>query len=156
MLNDEKLGTLAIEWLGDPQAPEALKQKALQLATLYKVVQQSKNEIARLDAIHALGFYKEARQQLITISHDANEKEQFRAAALEALDAGDNAVIPTCPGTLLPIIEVQINKTASNHDDYGSTNAYTGCRARIVNYLSSSGINNFADGVPVAIRNPAD
>src|SRR6476659_568178 len=73
VLNDEKLGTLAIEWLGDPQTPEVLKQKALQLDTLYKVLQHSKNEIARLDAIRALGFYKEARQKLVTISRDLNE-----------------------------------------------------------------------------------
>ena len=156
VLNDEKLSTLAIEWLGDPQAPEVLKQKALQLATLYKVLQQSKNDATRLDAIRALGFYKEAREKLVTISSDANEQEEFREAALEALDAADDAVIPTCPNTLLPVIDVQINNTASNHDDYGNTTAYTTCRARIVNYLKASGGNNFPNGVPVAIRNPAD
>jgi tyrosinase len=155
-LNDERLGTLAIEWLGDPQAPKILKQKALQLAALYKVLQQTKNETTRLQAIRALGLYKEAREKLVTISGDVNEKEQFREAALEALDAGDNAVIPTCPNTPLPVIEVQINNTPSNHDDYGSVAAYTTCRARIVNYLISSGGNNFPNGVPVVIRNPAD
>ena len=65
------------------------------------------------------------------------------------------AVIPTCPGSLLPIVEVQVNNTASNHDDYGSTTAYTTCRARIANYAKFGGGNNFPGGVSVELRNPA-
>ncbi|HEY6974696.1 MAG TPA: tyrosinase family protein, partial [Chitinophagaceae bacterium] len=156
VLTDERLGTLAIEWLGDPQAPAILKQKAFQLAVLYKVFQRTKNDATRFEAIRALGFYKEAREKLVNISRDASEKEEFREAALEALDAGDKAVIPTCPTSLLPLIEVQINNTPSNHDDYGSTTAYTACRARVVNYLNSQGGNNFPNGVPIVIRNPFD
>jgi HEAT repeat protein len=57
--------------------------------TLYKIMQQTKDEATRLEAIRQLGFYKEARQKLIAISRNPNEKEQFREAALEALYAGD-------------------------------------------------------------------
>src|SRR5690348_14164137 len=67
----------------------------------------------------------------------------------------NNAVIPTCPEILLPVVEIQVNNTASNHDDYGSLNAYTVCSARIVNYADEAGNSNFAGGLPVEIRNPA-
>ena len=56
---------------------------------VYKVLQQTKDDATRLEAISALGFYKEAREKLVNISRDANEKEQFREAALEALFVGD-------------------------------------------------------------------
>jgi tyrosinase len=61
---------------------------------------------------------------------------------------GENAVIPPCPQNVLPTVEVQINNTASNHDDYGSTSNYTICSGRVVNNT------NFPGGVPVEIRNP--
>ncbi len=56
---------------------------------VYKVLQQTKDEATRLEAIRALGYYMDARQTLITISRDANEKEPFREAALSALYGGD-------------------------------------------------------------------
>jgi HEAT repeat protein len=56
---------------------------------VYKLLQQTKDEATRLEAIGALGFYKEAREKLVNISRDANEKEQFREAALEAVFVGD-------------------------------------------------------------------
>ncbi len=64
------------------------------------------------------------------------------------------AVIPTSPGNLLPVVEIQINNTASNHDDYGSTASYTTCRARVTNFAKFGGGNNFPGGVPVELRNP--
>src|SRR6266404_2496208 len=65
------------------------------------------------------------------------------------------AVNPTCPGNLLPIVEIQINNTASNHDDYGSTTNYTICQARVTNFAKFGGGNNFPGGVAVELRNPA-
>jgi tyrosinase len=65
-----------------------------------------------------------------------------------------NAVIPTCPDKLLPIIEIQVNNTSSNHDDYGNINTYTVCSARIFNSVGSVGNNNFPGGVPIELRNP--
>ena len=59
---------------------------------------------------------------------------------------GESAVLAPCPDALLPIVEVQINNTASNHDDYGSTSNYTICSARVY--------TNFPGGVSVEIRNP--
>ena len=50
--------------------------------TLYKVLQQTTDEATRLEAIRALGFYQEARGNLISISRNSNEKEEFREAAL--------------------------------------------------------------------------
>ncbi|HEY6977427.1 MAG TPA: hypothetical protein VH396_14115, partial [Chitinophagaceae bacterium] len=67
-----------------------------------------------------------------------------------------DAVIPTCPDSPLPIVEVQINNTASNHDDYGSTANYTVCSARVINFTNSSGNTNFPGGVSVELRNPID
>lgn len=56
---------------------------------LFKFLSQTKDEGARLEAIHALGGYAEARKTLVAISRDPNEKEPFREAALGALYAGD-------------------------------------------------------------------
>jgi tyrosinase len=67
-----------------------------------------------------------------------------------------NSVLPTCPDKLLPVIDVQINNTVSNHDDYGSTLLYTVCSARVINVSDSDGANNFPGGVPVELRNPAN
>jgi len=65
------------------------------------------------------------------------------------------AVIPICPGSLMPIVEIQVNNTASNHDDYGSTTSYTTCRARITNFSKFGGGKNFPGGVTVEFRNPS-
>ena len=73
---------------------------------------------------------------------------------------------PRCPFNLLPIVEIQINSTASNHDDYGSTAGYTSCRARVTNFgaptfrlpffeLPFGGGKNFPGGVSVELRNSA-
>ena len=75
-------------------------------------------------------------------------------SAIGVCGQNDSAVIPACPDRLLPIIEVQINNTSSNHDDYGSTNIYTVCSARIINYADSVGNKNFPGGLPVELRNP--
>src|SRR3954452_24974700 len=61
---------------------------------------------------------------------------------------GQDAVIPPCPDSPLPIVELQINNTASNHDDYGSTGIYTICSARVVNNTNVPG------GVSVELRRP--
>jgi tyrosinase len=64
------------------------------------------------------------------------------------------AVVPTCPNSSMPTIEIQVNNTESNHDDYISTSGFIPCRARIVNIRG--GINNrpiFPTGVEVEIRN---
>ncbi len=65
----------------------------------------------------------------------------------------NGATIPVCYGTLMPLVEIQVNNTASNEDDYGSKVAYTVCRARIVNYADAGGNHNFAGGVPVEFEN---
>ncbi len=64
------------------------------------------------------------------------------------------ATLPPCPGSLLPIVEVQVNGTASNHDDYGSTTVSTAARARITNPNRFGGGRNFPGGVAVEIRDP--
>lgn len=64
------------------------------------------------------------------------------------------ATVATCPGNLLPIVEIQVNSTASNHDDYGSTTSYTACRARITNATNFFNALNFPGGVAAEIRNP--
>lgn len=88
-----------IEGLENPSsallpAPTAIAVLSMSLKkeyypALYKVLQQTKDEATRLEAIRALGFYKEARENLIAISRSASEKEQFREAALGALYAAD-------------------------------------------------------------------
>jgi HEAT repeat protein len=163
--DDEGLVTLAIEWLGNSQAPKVLREEALQVMdnfsfssmdvpdvyqkmlqdpepefrlfaftklivhgdaraqqklieglenpdsaflpapdaigvlsmalkkeyypVLNKVLQQTPDDATKLEAIRALGFYQEARGNLISISRNANEKEEFREAALGALYAGN-------------------------------------------------------------------
>jgi tyrosinase len=64
------------------------------------------------------------------------------------------ATLPPCPGSLLPIVEVQVNNTASNHDDYGSTTSSTSAQARITNPNRIFGGRNFPGGVAVEIRAP--
>jgi len=63
------------------------------------------------------------------------------------------AIIASCPDKLMPEIEIQINNTASNEDDYGSKVAYTVCRVRIVNCKDANGNTIFAGGVPVEFEN---
>src|SRR4051812_23513359 len=87
-------------------------------------------------------------------SNDLNEKEQFWQAAMDDLYEAGGPGIPTCPNTLMPVVEVQVNNTASNHDDYGSTTSYTACKARIINYSNVNGNHNYPGGVPVELRNP--
>jgi len=65
------------------------------------------------------------------------------------------ATIAPCVGTLMPIVEIQVNDTASNHDDYGSTAADTTVRARITNPTGFNGSSNFPGGVAVELRNPS-
>jgi tyrosinase len=64
------------------------------------------------------------------------------------------AVNPRCPNQLMPVVEVQINNTASNHDDYANTSTFIPCRARIVNTNKVIGGGlNFPGGVEVEVRN---
>ncbi len=74
-------------------APDAIGVLSMALKKEYypvlnKVLQQTPDEATRLEAIRALGFYQEARGNLISISRNSNEKEEFREAALGALYAG--------------------------------------------------------------------
>lgn len=96
---DARAQQLLIKGLEDPSAELLPASKAIHILSLapkkeyypavFKVLQQTKDEDARLAAIRALGFYSEARQRLIEISRDPNEKEAFREAALGALYGGD-------------------------------------------------------------------
>lgn len=71
-----------------------------------------------------------------------------------ALFFSNCAVLPSCPNQLMPIIEVQVNNTASTHDDYINTTAFTPCRARILNVRTVFGNNlNYPGGVEIEIRN---
>jgi hypothetical protein len=56
---------------------------------VYKVLQETKYDATRLEAIRVLGSYPEARARLIAISLSPNEQTQFREAALGALYSGD-------------------------------------------------------------------
>jgi tyrosinase len=76
-------------------------------------------------------------------------------SSLSIYGQGENAVLSPCTDALLPIVEIQINNTASNHDDYGSTANYTMCTARVINVTNSSGNANFPGGVSVELRNPS-
>jgi HEAT repeat protein len=88
-----------IEGLENPDsallpAPDAIGVLSMALKKEYypvlnKVLQQTPDDATKLEAIRALGFYQEARGNLISISRNANEKEEFREAALGALYAGN-------------------------------------------------------------------
>jgi hypothetical protein len=82
--------------------PPALAIQLLDLApkkdyypAVYKVLLETKDDEAKLAAIQALGSYREARQRLIAISRDPNEKEEFRISALLSLSSGDKDNIVT-------------------------------------------------------------
>jgi len=68
---------------------------------------------------------------------------------------GRCATLAPCPGELLPVVEIQVNNSASSHDDYGKTISGTPLRARITNPLGPGGVQNFPGGVGVEVRNPA-
>jgi tyrosinase len=63
------------------------------------------------------------------------------------------AVIPTCTNRMMPVVEVQVNNTSSNHDDYINTTGYVPCRARITNFSKYPNGLNFPGGVEVEFRN---
>ncbi len=64
------------------------------------------------------------------------------------------AVLPTCTNSRMPIIEVQVNNTESNHDDYIGTSGFVSCRARITNFNKEFGSGlNFPGGVEIELRN---
>jgi hypothetical protein len=64
------------------------------------------------------------------------------------------AVLPTCTNSRMPTIEVQVNNTESNHDDYINTTGFVACRARIINFNKEFGSGlNFPGGVEVELRN---
>jgi len=75
---------------------------------VYKILQQAGNEDTRLAALETLGAYTPAREKIISISRDPNEKEIFREAALMALYSGDKENIV---GYVSPILN---DKTASS------------------------------------------
>jgi len=64
------------------------------------------------------------------------------------------ATLAPCPGSLLPIVEIQVNNTASTHDDYGTTGSNLACRARITNPTGFNNAANFPGGVNIELRNP--
>lgn len=64
------------------------------------------------------------------------------------------ATLAPCPGSLLPIVEIQVNNTASTHDDYGTTGSNLACRARITNPTGFNNSTNFPGGVNIELRNP--
>src|SRR5688500_6206553 len=64
------------------------------------------------------------------------------------------AAAPPCISQVMPLVEIQIGNTASNHDDYATTTSFIPCRVRIVNYLENGGSElNFSGGVEVEVRN---
>jgi tyrosinase len=64
------------------------------------------------------------------------------------------AVLPTCTNSRMPTIEVQVNNTESNHDDYITTSGFVPCRARIINFNKEFGSGlNFPGGVEIEVRN---
>lgn len=73
---------LAIELL-------ALSPKKEFYPAVYKVLLETRDEATRLNALQALGPYREAREKIIAISRDSTEKEEFRTSALMALYSGD-------------------------------------------------------------------
>ena len=75
-------------------------------------------------------------------------------AMLSVLLISNCAVLPTCPGQLLPIVEMQVDHTASTHDDYINTTAYVPTRARVSNVRNINNNLNFPGGVEVEVRNP--
>ena len=101
-----------IDGLENPQsallpAPTAISVLSMALKkeyypALYNVLRQTKDEATRLEAIRALGSYKPAREDLITIMRSANEKEQLREAALDALFASDRDNIVQYASSILP------------------------------------------------------
>jgi HEAT repeat protein len=106
---DARAQQLLIQGLENPKAalmpaPDAIgvlsmAQKKEYYPALYKLMRQTKDEPTRLAAIQSLGFYQPARADIITISLNPNEKEEFREAALGALYAADrdnivNYVLP--------------------------------------------------------------
>lgn len=64
------------------------------------------------------------------------------------------ATLAPCPGSLMPIVEIQVNNTASTHDDYGTTGANLPARARITNPKNFNNAANFPGGVNIELRNP--
>lgn len=84
--------------------------------------------------------------------------ERFGVAAVltlvgSALLTGCATIAP-CPGSLMPIVEIQVNNTASTHDDYGTTGSNLACRARITNPTGWNNAVNFPGGANIELRNP--
>jgi hypothetical protein len=100
---DARAQQLLIRGLENPESSLLPIPTAIQILSMsvknehypavYKVLIKTTDEDARLAAISALGFYKEARERLIQISRNADEKPVFREAALGALYGGDRANI---------------------------------------------------------------
>lgn len=84
-----------------------------------------------------------------------NMSPRWTLLAVVALLLTSCATIAPCPNNLLPIVEIQMNSTASNHDDYGTTTANLVSRARITNPTNFNGAPNFANDVAIEVRNPA-
>lgn len=96
---DARAQQLLIDGLRKPEsarleAPAAIAilstaPKSEVLPTLYDIVQSTKDEATRVEAIRLLGGYAPARKTLVDITRNASEKDPARAAALSALYAGD-------------------------------------------------------------------
>lgn len=68
---------------------------------VYKLLGQTKDPGIRLEAIRVLGPYPEARQTLIGIANGADERPEFREAALGALYSGDRENIASYVAPIL-------------------------------------------------------
>lgn len=99
MNGDARTEQLLIRGLENPPSALVKPVDAINLLSLapkkdyypavFKVLTDTKDEAVRLAAVQALGAYKEARQKLISISRDPDEKEDFRVSAIIALYSGD-------------------------------------------------------------------
>ena len=96
---DERTQQMLIKGLENPSAARFEPSFAIELLSLspkkefypavYKVLLETRDEAVRLSALQVLGPYKPAREKLIAISLDPNEKEPYRESALLALYSGD-------------------------------------------------------------------
>jgi hypothetical protein len=99
MHGDPRAQQRLIQSLENPQQALFEPAQAIELLSLapkkefypavYKVLLESDDELARLTALQTLGPYKEAREKIVAISQDPQEKDDFRVSALMALYSGD-------------------------------------------------------------------
>lgn len=111
LYGDGNAQQLLIRGLEDPQSQLFEPALAIELLALspkkefypvvYKLLLETKDEAARLNALQVLGPYREAREKIVAISRDPAENETFRKSALMALYSGDRENIVTYVSPLL-------------------------------------------------------